>query len=71
MSKPVAAAKSKTASSKPAGIETVAGSIYDYPVYYDVIFGADWKKETEFLQAAFKKHEIGRASCRERVCYVV
>ena len=56
VSKPAAAAKSKSAQSKPAGIETVAGSIYDYPVYYDVIFGADWKKETEFLEAAFKKH---------------
>ncbi len=56
MSNPAAAAKSKSAKSKPAGIETVAGSIYDYPVYYDVIFGADWKKETQFLEAAFKKH---------------
>ena len=42
--------------SPTAGIETVSGSIYDYPVYYDVIFGADWKKETNFLEAAFKKH---------------
>lgn len=44
------------ATSKPVSFETVAGSIYDYPVYYDVIFGADWKKETNFLEAAFEKH---------------
>lgn len=37
-------------------VQTVAGSIYDFPVYYDVIFGADWKKETHFLEAAFEKH---------------
>jgi len=47
-----------SAKSKSAGIETVAGSIYDYPVYYDVIFGADWKKETNFLEAAFEKHAL-------------
>lgn len=39
-----------------SSIPTVTGSIYDYPVYYDVIFGADWRKETHFLQAAFEKH---------------
>ena len=32
------------------------GNLYDYPKYYDVIFGSDWKAEFEFLSACFKKH---------------
>ena len=34
----------------------MSGSIYDFPIYYDVIFGADWRKEIHFLEAAFEKH---------------
>lgn len=56
MPRPVASSKTKPAASQPTGIKTVSGSIYDYPVYYDVIFGADWKKETDFLELAFEKH---------------
>jgi len=37
-------------------METVRGDIYDYPRYYDLIFGSDWKAEYDFLHASFKKH---------------
>jgi len=37
-------------------IETVAGHLYDYPKYYDLVFGSDWKAEYDFLRACFNKH---------------
>jgi SAM-dependent methyltransferase len=37
-------------------METIRGNIYDYPKYYDVLFGADWKAEYDFLLACFDKH---------------
>jgi SAM-dependent methyltransferase len=36
--------------------ETLSASLYDFPKYYDLIFGADWKAEFDFLLAAFDKH---------------
>lgn len=36
--------------------ETIQGSIYDYPKYYDLLFGSDWKAEFDFLQAAMPVH---------------
>ncbi len=29
--------------------DKVQGDIYDYPVYYDLIFGSDWRAEFDFL----------------------
>ncbi len=37
-------------------LSTIEASIYDFPVYYDLIFGADWAAEFKFLEAAFAKH---------------
>lgn len=37
-------------------------SLYDYPHYYDLVFGSDWKAELDFLQQCFAKH--GRRSMR-------
>ena len=34
-------------------METIQGNLYDYPSYYDLVFGSDWKAEFEFLQQAF------------------
>lgn len=34
----------------------VAASIYDYPKYYDLLFGSDWKAEFQFLTGCFEKH---------------
>ncbi len=36
--------------------ETIQGGIYDYPKYYDLLFGSDWKAEFDFLDACFPKH---------------
>lgn len=33
--------------------ETIAGHLYDYPKYYDLIFGSDWADEFRFLKACF------------------
>lgn len=37
-------------------METIRGSVYDYPKYYDVLFGVDWRAEYNFLLACFRKH---------------
>lgn len=37
-------------------VEIIEGSIYDFPKYYDLLFGSDWKAETTFLQQCFRKH---------------
>jgi len=37
-------------------METIKGNIYDFPKYYDLLFGADWKAEYDFLKACFAKH---------------
>ncbi len=36
--------------------DIIEGSIYDYPKYYDLLFGSDWKAEFDFLQACIAKH---------------
>jgi SAM-dependent methyltransferase len=36
--------------------ESIAGHLYDYPKYYDLVFGSDWKAEFDFLVACFEKH---------------
>jgi SAM-dependent methyltransferase len=37
-------------------MDVIKGNIYDYPKYYDLLFGADWKAEYDFLRKCFKKH---------------
>ena len=32
---------------------------YDFPKYYDLVFGSDWKAEYDFLMGCFKKHVKG------------
>lgn len=44
----------------PAMSDVVHGSLYDYPKYYDLLFGSDWKAEFDFLKACFDKY----ANCR-------
>lgn len=40
-------------------METIAGHLYDYPKYYDLIFGSDWAAEFKFLKACFAKYGKG------------
>lgn len=37
-------------------METIAGHLYDYPKYYDLIFGSDWAAEYKFIQAGIAKY---------------
>jgi SAM-dependent methyltransferase len=34
-------------------------NIYDYPRYYDLIFGSDWKAEFDFLSRCFERYAKG------------
>ena len=34
----------------------IAGHIYDFPRYYDLVYGSDWRAEFDFLSACFSKH---------------
>lgn len=36
-------------------MEMLTGNLYDYPKYYDLVFGSDWHAEFEFLQACFEQ----------------
>ncbi|MBL4885940.1 MAG: class I SAM-dependent methyltransferase [Planctomycetaceae bacterium] len=36
-------------------LEIIKGHLYDYPKYYDLVFGSDWKAEFDFLQDCFKQ----------------
>lgn len=35
--------------------EVIQGHLYDYPKYYDLVFGSDWKEEFDFLQQCFDR----------------
>lgn len=37
-------------------------NIYDYPTYYDLIFGSDWIAEYKFLTACFEKYIKGKVT---------
>ncbi len=36
--------------------ETIQASIYDFPQYYELLFGSDWRAEFHFLQGCFEQH---------------
>jgi SAM-dependent methyltransferase len=36
-------------------MDTIAGHLYDFPKYYDLIFGSDWQAEYKFLLAVFEQ----------------
>ncbi|PAO90256.1 methyltransferase type 11, partial [Stutzerimonas stutzeri] len=33
--------------------EVIEANLYDYPRYYDLVYGSDWKAEFDFLIACF------------------
>lgn len=39
---------------------TASRNLYDYPRYYDLVFGSDWKAEHDFLLEVFDTHATGR-----------
>jgi SAM-dependent methyltransferase len=34
-------------------MDVIRGNLYDYPRYYDLVFGSDWKAEFDFLSLCF------------------
>lgn len=42
--------------------DIIEGGLYDYPQYYDLVFGSDWKAEFDFLNRVFAK--FGRKDTR-------
>lgn len=36
--------------------DIIRDDLYNFPKYYDLLFGSDWKAEFDFLQACFTKH---------------
>jgi SAM-dependent methyltransferase len=36
-------------------MEVQTGNIYNFPRYYDLVFGSDWKAEFDFLQECFRR----------------
>lgn len=37
-------------------LKTIQGNLYDYPKYYDLVYGSDWKAEFDFLLDCFEEH---------------
>ena len=37
-------------------LATLDADLYDFPKYYDLVFGSDWRAEFDFLTACFEKH---------------
>src|SRR5688572_22677154 len=40
-------------------LETVRAHLYDYPKYYDLVYGSDWKAEVDFLEECFERFASG------------
>ena len=38
----------------------LTGSLYDYPRYYDLVFGSDWKAEFDFLVECMRRFTVGK-----------
>src|SRR4029453_1920872 len=41
-------------------MKSPAANLSDYPRYYDLAFGTDWKAEFDFLRAVFDTHVPGK-----------
>jgi SAM-dependent methyltransferase len=41
-------------------LPTIEADLYDFPKYYDLVYGSDWKPEFDFLLACFDKHASGK-----------
>lgn len=37
-------------------MQTVRGSMYDFPAYYDLVYGSDWQAEFHFLRGSFERY---------------
>ncbi|QEG33363.1 class I SAM-dependent methyltransferase [Bythopirellula goksoeyrii] len=41
-------------------LPTTQASLYDFPKYYDLVYGSDWKAEFDFLLECFAQHATGK-----------
>jgi SAM-dependent methyltransferase len=41
-------------------MEVIHGNLYDYPLYYDLVFGSDFAAEMRFLEQCFKQFVAGK-----------
>ena len=41
-------------------MEVIRGDLYDFPLYYDLVFGSDWQAEMRFLEHCFPAYVRGR-----------
>ncbi|MFW6171259.1 MAG: class I SAM-dependent methyltransferase [Planctomycetota bacterium] len=37
-------------------MENLQANVYDYPEYYDLVYGSDWKAEFDFLRGSFQRY---------------
>lgn len=37
-------------------MQTIAAPLYDFPKYYDLVYGSDWKAEFDFLEGCFERY---------------
>ena len=37
-------------------MQEINANIYDFPKYYDLVYGSDWRAEFDFLENCFEKH---------------
>jgi SAM-dependent methyltransferase len=40
--------------------EILQAHLYDYPKYYDLVYGSDWKAEVDFLEDCFARFATGK-----------
>lgn len=40
-------------------MESLQANVYDFPQYYDLVYGSDWKAEFDFLRGTFKHYAEG------------
>jgi SAM-dependent methyltransferase len=45
---------------QPRWFVPMPANLYDYPRYYDLVFGADWKREFQFLRKVFAQAVAGK-----------
>lgn len=43
-------------------LETIQGDLYDFPDYYDLVYGSDWRAEFDFLLGCFGNHAQRRVT---------
>jgi SAM-dependent methyltransferase len=41
-------------------MEVLRAALYDYPLYYDLVYGSDWYAELQFLEACFGRFVQGQ-----------